>query len=64
MSDAAADVLVVVVGGASALCDDRLQGAACVARPEHAAVANAVGAAIPQVCAIVLCKASSILGLS
>ena len=36
-------------GGGAALCGDRLRGASRVLRPDHAAVANAVGAAVPQV---------------
>jgi hypothetical protein len=43
------DVPVVVVGGGAALCDDSLEGASSVIRPPFASVANAVGAAIPQV---------------
>jgi hypothetical protein len=39
----------VVVGGGAPLCGDRLRGASAVVRPQHAAVANAVGAAIAQV---------------
>lgn len=45
----AGDVPVIVVGGGAALCGDTLAGAAAVIRPAHADVANAVGAAIPQV---------------
>ncbi len=48
-STSADDVPVIVVGGAAALCGDYLAGASAVIRPEHADVANAVGAAIPQV---------------
>ena len=39
----------MVVGGGAPLCGNRLRGAAAVVRPRHAAVANAVGAAIAQV---------------
>jgi N-methylhydantoinase A/oxoprolinase/acetone carboxylase beta subunit len=46
---ASADVPVVLVGGGHVLVDDHLAGASQVLRPEHAAVANAVGAAIAQV---------------
>ncbi len=42
-------VPVVVVGGGAKLCGEQLAGAQCVVRPEHEDVANAVGAAIPQV---------------
>ena len=44
----AEDVPVIVVGGGAALCADALPGASAVHRPEHADVANAIGAAIPQ----------------
>ncbi len=40
---------VVLVGGGSVLVDDHINGAAEVLRPEHAGVANAIGAAIAQV---------------
>lgn len=46
---AARDVPVVLVGGGSILVEKKLKGASEVLRPEHAAVANAVGAAIAQV---------------
>ena len=49
MKTAAADVPVVLVGGGSMLVDRALKGASRVVQPEHAAVANAVGAAIAQV---------------
>jgi N-methylhydantoinase A/oxoprolinase/acetone carboxylase beta subunit len=49
MKTAAADVPVVLVGGGSILVPETLKGASKVIRPEHAAVANAVGAAIAQV---------------
>ncbi len=45
----AAPVAVVVVGGGSILVPERLEGASDVIRPPHAAVANAIGAAIAQV---------------
>ena len=44
-----ADVHVVLVGGGSILLGDALDGASRVLRPEHADVANAIGAAIAQV---------------
>jgi N-methylhydantoinase A/oxoprolinase/acetone carboxylase beta subunit len=40
---------LVLVGGGSVLVADRLAGASEVLRPEHAEVANAIGAAIAQV---------------
>ncbi|KAL3151690.1 hypothetical protein ABBQ38_012674 [Trebouxia sp. C0009 RCD-2024] len=40
---------VIVVGGGAGLCGDALEGAACIVKPPHADIANAVGAAIPQV---------------
>jgi N-methylhydantoinase A/oxoprolinase/acetone carboxylase beta subunit len=40
---------VVVVGGGSFLVPDALEGASRVVRPEHYAVANAMGAALAQV---------------
>ena len=43
------DVPVVLVGGGSILLGDALAGASQVLRPEHAGVANAIGAAIAQV---------------
>ena len=43
------DVPVVLVGGGSVLLGDSLAGASRVLRPEHAGVANAIGAAIAQV---------------
>ncbi len=45
----ASDVPVVLVGGGSVLVGTDVKGASHVVRPEHAAVANAVGAAIAQV---------------
>jgi N-methylhydantoinase A/oxoprolinase/acetone carboxylase beta subunit len=45
----AADVPVVLVGGGSILVDGALPGASKVVRPDHFAVANAIGAAIAQV---------------
>ena len=43
------DVPVVLVGGGSILLGDTLSGASEALRPEHAGVANAIGAAIAQV---------------
>jgi N-methylhydantoinase A/oxoprolinase/acetone carboxylase beta subunit len=40
---------VVLVGGGSILVDDAIDGASTVIRPPHAAVANAIGAALSQV---------------
>ena len=49
MKTAAGDVPVVLVGGGIILVGDTLNGAATLHRPEHASVANAIGAAIAQV---------------
>jgi N-methylhydantoinase A/oxoprolinase/acetone carboxylase beta subunit len=49
MKTTALDVPVVLVGGGSILVPKDLKGTASVLRPEHAAVANAVGAAIAQI---------------
>lgn len=46
---AAEDVPVLLVGGGTILIDRPLAGASTTRRPEHAAVANAIGAAIAQV---------------
>lgn len=43
------DATVLAVGGGAFLIPDTLKGAATVVRPPHAAIANAVGAAIAQV---------------
>ena len=40
---------MIVVGGGAKLCGDHLAGASAVLHPPYATVANAVGAAIPQV---------------
>ena len=45
----AAATPVVLVGGGNVLVEDSLEGASQVIRPEHADVANAIGAAIAQV---------------
>lgn len=45
----AGSVPVLAVGGGSFLIPDTLRGASQVVRPEHAPVANAIGAAIAQV---------------
>jgi N-methylhydantoinase A/oxoprolinase/acetone carboxylase beta subunit len=49
MKTARGDAVVIAVGGGAFLVPDRLGGASRVERPPHAAVANAVGAAIAQV---------------
>jgi N-methylhydantoinase A/oxoprolinase/acetone carboxylase beta subunit len=49
MRTSAAPLPVVAVGGGSILVPDHLEGASEVRRPEHFAVANAIGAAIAQV---------------
>jgi N-methylhydantoinase A/oxoprolinase/acetone carboxylase beta subunit len=49
MKTTADPVPVVVVGGGSVLLGDELAGASRLVRPEHFAVANAIGAAIAQV---------------
>lgn len=49
MKSDAADVPLLAVGGGAFLVPDRVAGTSAVLRPENAAVANAVGAAIAQV---------------
>lgn len=49
MKTAAGDVPVIVVGGGGFLLGGELRGASDLARPDHASVANAIGAAIGQV---------------
>lgn len=49
MKTSADPIPVVVVGGGSILLGDELPGASELVRPEHFAVANAIGAAIAQV---------------
>ncbi|WP_084396638.1 hydantoinase/oxoprolinase N-terminal domain-containing protein [Henriciella aquimarina] len=49
MKTAPGDVPIIAVGGGSFLIGDALKGAASIVRPPHAAVANAVGAAIAQI---------------
>ena len=49
MKTTADPIPVVVVGGGSVLLGDELPGASRLVRPEHFAVANAIGAAIAQV---------------
>jgi N-methylhydantoinase A/oxoprolinase/acetone carboxylase beta subunit len=49
MKTSADPIPVVVVGGGSILLGDSLPGASEVVKPEHFAVANALGAAIAQV---------------
>lgn len=53
MKTARGDVTILAVGGGNFLIPDTLKGAAAVIRPPHAEVANAVGAAIAQVGALV-----------
>ena len=53
MKTSRVDVVVLAVGGGNFLVPDTLRGAARIVRPPHAAVANAVGAAIAQVGAMV-----------
>jgi len=43
------DVALILVGGGAVLAGERLRGVSRVERPEHFAVANAIGAAIAQV---------------
>jgi N-methylhydantoinase A/oxoprolinase/acetone carboxylase beta subunit len=49
MKLAAADMPLVAVGGGAFAVPDRLAGVSEVVRPDHAAVANAVGAALAEV---------------
>jgi len=49
MKTSAGDIPVVVVGGGSILLGDALPGATEVVKPDHFAVANAIGAAIAQI---------------
>ncbi|MBB4630866.1 hydantoinase/oxoprolinase N-terminal domain-containing protein [Sphingosinicella soli] len=49
MKTAQGDVPIIAVGGGHFLIDNDLPGATQVLRPPHAAVANAVGAAIAQI---------------
>jgi N-methylhydantoinase A/oxoprolinase/acetone carboxylase beta subunit len=49
MKTSAGDIPVVVVGGGSVLLRDALPGASELVKPDHFAVANAIGAAIAQV---------------
>lgn len=49
MKTEATEVPLLAVGGGAFLVPDRLPGTSAVLRPAHAAVANAVGAAIAQV---------------
>jgi N-methylhydantoinase A/oxoprolinase/acetone carboxylase beta subunit len=49
MKTSAGDIPVVVVGGGSVLLGDSLPGASQLVKPEHFAVANAIGAAIAQI---------------
>lgn len=49
MKTAAGDATIIAVGGGNFLIGEGVKGAARIVRPPHAAVANAVGAAIAQV---------------
>ncbi|MEM1261452.1 MAG: hydantoinase/oxoprolinase family protein [Pseudomonadota bacterium] len=49
MKTSAADVPLVLVGGGAVIIDGQIPGASEVIVPDHAAVANAVGASIAQV---------------
>ncbi len=49
MKTSGANVPMILVGGGSILVKDTLRGASELIRPEHFAVANAIGAAIAQV---------------
>ena len=49
LKTSAADIPVILVGGGSVLVDGKLAGASQLIRPDHGAVANAIGAAIAQV---------------
>ncbi|RSL47207.1 hypothetical protein CEP54_013521 [Fusarium duplospermum] len=49
MKTTEADVPVILVGGGSILCSDKLQGVSDIIRPPFAQVANAVGAAMARV---------------
>jgi N-methylhydantoinase A/oxoprolinase/acetone carboxylase beta subunit len=49
MKTSAGDIPVVVVGGGSILLGEGLAGASEVVKPDHFAVANAIGAAIAQI---------------
>jgi len=49
MKTSAGEIPVVVVGGGSILLGDSLPGASELVKPEHFAVANAIGAAIAQI---------------
>lgn len=53
MKTARGDAIVIAVGGGAFLIPDAVRGATRVIRPHHAGVANAVGAAIAQVGAVV-----------
>lgn len=49
MKTASGDVPMILVGGGSVLVDEKPRGVSEMLRPEHAGVANAIGAAIGQV---------------
>jgi len=49
MKTSSEDLPVVLVGGGAALMPEKLQGASRVIRPNHASVANAIGAALGDI---------------
>jgi N-methylhydantoinase A/oxoprolinase/acetone carboxylase beta subunit len=49
MKTSSADVPVILVGGGGILIDRKLRGAGTISMPQHAGVANAIGAAIAKV---------------
>lgn len=49
MKTTAGDATIIAVGGGSFLIDEAMKGAGEILRPQHAAVANAIGAAIAPV---------------
>ncbi len=49
MKTMAGDIPVIVVGGGGALISEKPRGASTLLRPDHASVANAIGAAFGQV---------------
>lgn len=53
MKTSAEDIPVLLVGGGAILAPDKLDGASTVEKPEYAAVANAIGAAIARVSGVV-----------
>lgn len=47
------DLPVLLVGGGAVIAPDELLGASCVIKPEYSGVANAIGAAIARVSAVI-----------